>query len=173
MRERKSKNRQSSTSGADYFIRETILNNYIQEENRHMFKKKKLRKPDYFFSALEDEYGVKYDENYERPDYKINKLRDIDQDGLFQTTRIFQHLGHAKYQVGLFQYDFGNALNDKMNRFVDYDYPRKKFKEIEDIPSSEDEELYILNENGQRIGVYENKYHKQVLLPEKKAAEYI
>lgn len=61
-----------------------------------MYRRKKLRKPDYFFSALEDEYGVKYDENYERPDYKINKVRDMDSEGLFQTTRVFQHLGMAK-----------------------------------------------------------------------------
>lgn len=60
-----------------------------------------------------------------------------------------------------------------MNRFEDLDYPKKKFKEIEEIPSSEDEDHYILNENGMRVGVYQNKNYKQVIIPEKKVQEYI
>lgn len=76
------------------------------DENRKLYDKRQIRKAPSFFNALKDEDGFDYNSDNQRPDYRIRKERDIDNEGKFIQQMVFQPLNLNNNLVGCFNYTF-------------------------------------------------------------------
>lgn len=99
-------------------------------------------KPKPFFSAYKDEFDNDFNEvDNPKPDFRIREERDIDEQGLFLTTRIFQPQNLNNNIVNLFNMDFGTVDNTPFNRFEGA-VPSKNYKDLKEFDRMEEEETY-------------------------------
>ena len=59
------------------------------DENKKLYDKRQIKKAPSYFNAVRDEDGAFYDSDNPRPDYRIRKERDIDDEGMFVQQMVF------------------------------------------------------------------------------------
>jgi hypothetical protein len=105
----------------------------VKDNQRKLNEPRTVKRPKPFYSAKRDPFGNPYKAvDNPRPDFRIREARDMDREGLFLTTRVFQPQNLNNNIVNLFNMDFGSTNNTPFNRFEGPVQP-KEYMEVRDL----------------------------------------